>query len=456
MSSGINHDAIVFFDGNIIAKEMLYPEFEAILDHVVAIHEFKATTAKAAFIRINSCLKITAAVFFTIDFDAQGFVDKSWNIPLSHLAENAGKGADLGAGRIKLSCRSQCSVSWHQRSLWDPVLEEGDTNTLNILAQAITRNRLGLTQEVEPVISEEAAPKIHSENASARVESEEKLREELKKEFKTELKAQSKAIAEEHKLRLAALKSEAQDHLEKIQHHYRSEREKLIGKNESIKLLFAEEKHKNLQLKKTLDEQANSVKDIRQKFTEQLEENKAIGQDQLLALEEKFEIEAQAKIDAVTAELKERLDMREVELFYRDEKIKRLNEEAAQLKGEKQALVDSRGDRLLQKLVESGITFVTYQPGVEHLTIPLNDVGRYLDSPIEYVAEKCSVDKELYDAWLSHFELPVCSHSVGGSICGKPLQKIDKPSKFISGESDRCSKHNRAANTFTQLRNVTQ
>lgn len=450
MSSGINHDAIVFFDGNIIAKEMLYPEFEAILDHVVAIHEFKSTTAKAAFIRITPALKITAAVFFTIDFDTRGFVDKSWNVPLPHLAESAGRGVDLGAGRIKLSCRSQCSVSWHQRALWDPVLDEGDTNTLNILAQAVTRNRLGLTREVEQKIPKETNTSVTK--PISRVDSEAKLRE----EFKKELKSQSKVIAEEHKLRLAALKSEAQDHLEKIQNHYRSERDKLIGKNESIKLLFAEEKHKNLQLKKTLDVQAGNVKDIRQKFTEQLEENKAIEQDQLLALEEKFEIEAQANLDAVTAELKERLDMREVELFYRDEQIKRLNEETTQLKSEKQALVGGRGDRLLQKLVESGITFVTFQPGVEHLTIPLSDMSKYLDSPIDYIAEKCSVDKEIYESWLSHFELPVCSHSEDGSVCGKPLQKIDKPSRFIVGESDRCSKHNRAANTYTQLRNVTK
>ncbi|ARN75951.1 hypothetical protein [Oceanicoccus sagamiensis] len=94
MNQGISSDAVVFLEdnGTIVVKEMLYPEFEAILDHVVGIEEFKSSTSKAAFLRINSQLQITAAVFFTLDFDASGYVDKSWNIPLQHLVDTAGPG----------------------------------------------------------------------------------------------------------------------------------------------------------------------------------------------------------------------------------------------------------------------------------------------------------------------------------------------------------------------------
>lgn len=444
MNTGVSHEAVAFLDGNIVVKEMLYPEFEAVLDHVVAIHDFKDKTARAVYLRINATLKITAAVFFVIDFDSRGFVNKSWNIPLMHLADTAGKGADLGAGAIKLSCRSQCSVSWHQRSLWDPVLDAGDSNTLTILAKAIAKNRLGLPVEPAPP----ASTPLGSESQAAIAGRADQNR------YQQDVQNHSRALAEEHKLRLAALKAEAQDHLEKIQSHYRQERQKLVEKLTSTKQLFAEEKHKNLLLKKTLQEQADSVTEIRERFIRELEQNKAVGQDQLMALEEKYQLESQAKVDSAMAELKERLDMRDVELFYRDEQIKRLNEEIQQLRKDKEGLVDG-GERLLPKLVEKGITFVAYQPGVDHLTIPLSDMSRYLDSPIDYVAEKCAVDKALYQAWLSHYELPVCNHHRdSGGVCAKPIPKVDKPSRFIMGESDRCSKHNRAASTFSELLKV--
>jgi hypothetical protein len=464
MNTGVSYDAVAFFDGNILVKEMLYPEFEAILDHVVGIHEFRNKNAHAVYLRINAQLKITAAVFFVIDFDDRGNVNKAWNIPLQHLADTAGRGADLGAGQIKLSCRSQCSVSWHQRSLWDPVLEPGDSNTLTILAKAISRNRLGL--QMAPAAEPEPAPQPPRVNQSSSFASAKpaengvsatalsELEARLKQKYQQDLKAHSKILLEDQKLRLSAMKVEAQDQLEKIQSHYRAECIKLNEKIESSKQLFLEEKHKNLQLKKTLDSQADNVKQVRERYTAELEQSKAFSRDQLLELQEKFENEAQAKLDSVTTELKERLDMREVELFYRDEQIKRLNEETAQLRKEKQSLVDGRGDGLLQNLVESGITFVAYQPGVDHLTIPLSDMSKYLESPVDYVAEKCAVDKPLYLSWLAHVELPVCNHTTHGVMCAKPIPKVDKPSRFYVGESDRCAEHNRAANTFSELLKV--
>jgi Tfp pilus assembly major pilin PilA len=316
------------------------------------------------------------------------------------------------------------------------------------LAKAITRNRLGLPiekkQQVDSTVSDNNAKTTET---AAQSESIVELEARLKKKYQEDLKAHSKNLIEEHKLRLSSLKVEAQDQLEKIQANYRAERSKLNDKVESIKQFFNEEKQKNIQLKKTLEAQADSVKEVRERFFAELEKNKEVSQDRLLELEEKYELEAQANLDAVTAELKERLDMREVELFYRDEQIKRLNEETVQLRKEKQDLIDNRGDRLLQNLVKSGITFVAYQPGVDHLNIPLSEMSDYLESPIAYVADKCSVDKELYQQWLAHNELPVCNHSGVDGICGRPIPKVDKPSRFIVGENDRCSEHNRAANT---------
>ncbi len=459
MAAGISSEAVMFFDDNRIVKEMLYPEFQAVLDHVVGIDEFDNQQVRAAYVRINGALQLTHVVLFLVDFAGDGYVDRAWNIPLSHLADKAAKGPDLGGGAIRLSCRSQCSVSWHQRSLWDPDAHAGNT-TLKALAAAAKRNRLGLTVMDEPEqapLSQntETAKSSGGGNDSAPVDVkalEKQVADRLSRRYQEELKKRLGELQEEHRLRVATMKSEAQDHIQKLQALYRGETEKVKQALETTKQLFAEEKHKNLQLKQTLEERASELKNVREKFQAQVVQNKEVGQQQLLELEERFEAEARAKIDTATAELKEMLDMREVELFYRDEQVGRLNAEIAELRREKQDLLDSSGDRVLHRLAENGITFVAYQPGTEQLTVPLRDISDYLDAPLDYVAEKNALDPEHYKRWVAHINNPVCSHRDDDDrLCGERLVKVEKPSRFVEGESDRCARHNRAASKLNSL-----
>ena len=465
MAIGISTAAIMFFNDGEVVKEMLYPEFEAILDQVVGVSDFESMQVPAAYVRINASLNVTHVVLFLLDFDARGYVDKSWNIPLAHLADSGGKGPDLGAGPIKLSCRSQCSVSWHQRAMWDPDAHSGNTTFKKIVAAA-RRNRLGLTVLEEPEeqtlqsASGAKAGKSGKRAAEGGAEKsqlnakklEQEISDRLAKKFQDDLKARISALQEEHRLRVATMKSEAQDHVEKLQALYRSETEKAKEALATTKQLFAEEKHKNLQLKKTLDEQADEIKNVRKKFQAQLQQSEAVSQESLQELEEKYALETKARIDTVTAELKEMLDMREVELFYRDEQVGRLNAEIAELRQEKQNLLDSSGDRVLRRLVDSGITFVAYQPGIDPLTLPVSDIGKYLESPIDYAAEKSSIDGERYKLWVAHFERPVCTHKdEQGNICGEPVPRMEKPGRFMAGQTDRCAKHNTAANTLSTL-----
>src|SRR5690606_4376489 len=109
------------------------------------------------------------AVFFLVDFDARGYVNRSWNVPLDHLLDNAGRGPDLGAGRIRLACRSQCSIPWHSRQLWDPVLE-GEHNSLRQMMQALQRHRLGLTADVPDITDAVNVPPTLRSLAQAPVE----------------------------------------------------------------------------------------------------------------------------------------------------------------------------------------------------------------------------------------------------------------------------------------------
>ena len=454
MATGITTDAVMFFSDGEVVKEMLYPEFEAILDHVVGIEEFSGMTMPAAFVRINAALQVRAVVLFLIDFDDGGYVDRSWNIPLSHLAENAGKGPDLGGGPIRLSCRSQCSISWHQRSLWDPDLHSGN-RTLKQIAAAAARNRLGLT------VLDDAEESVDTSVPMLRPDADESLdkralekgiQQRLAKKFQQELKARVENLREEHSLRVATMKAEAQEHLEKLQRLYRDELAKSKAALTTAKQLFAEEKHKTLVFKQQLEEQAAEFQKTRKAYQLQLQQGQSVSDEAIKQLETQFEMEARAKIEQATGELKEMLDMREVELFYRDEQVGRLNAEISELRMEKQRLMDSGNDKLLQRMIDSGISFVAYQPGVDPLTVPLRDISQYLESPVDYVAEKCTVDGDLYRQWIAHYRQPVCQHRGDDTdICGEALARVEKPSRFIAGESDRCARHNRAASTLSSL-----
>ena len=110
-------EAVFFLHGGKVIKEMLINEFEALLDGVVELPEFKNKEIEAVQAQINENLKIKGLVFFLLDFNAAGNVAADWNLPINQLLQSAGRGPDLGAGAIRLVCKRQCTVPWHQDSL---------------------------------------------------------------------------------------------------------------------------------------------------------------------------------------------------------------------------------------------------------------------------------------------------------------------------------------------------
>lgn len=139
-------EAVLFFSERGIAKQMLYPEFEALLDGMVATPEFADETVEAVFLQINSRLHVRAAVFFTLDFDLDGNISPLWNMPLRTLAEKAGRGPDMGGGPIRLACLGFCSESRFKPNLWKPAQREGRSDLL-MVKEAVTRNTLGILGE---------------------------------------------------------------------------------------------------------------------------------------------------------------------------------------------------------------------------------------------------------------------------------------------------------------------
>ncbi|MDB6063093.1 MAG: hypothetical protein JWM78_3196 [Verrucomicrobiaceae bacterium] len=452
---GVIHHAVIFFDGDAVVKEMLQVEFEAVLDQVVGLSEFAGREIGACFLRINQRLQIVGAVFFLVDFDLRGYVNRSWNVPLEHLLDNAGRGPDLGGGRIRLSCRSQCSIPWHSRQLWDPNLD-GENNSLQKMMQALQRNRLGLAADVpEMTDTVEQPPLLHTLSNIEPVESiktkskekpaetERQIVERVNLRLQQEYRHKLTALQEEQQLQLATVKSTYQQQVDQLHQHYRMQQGQFKEAIESAKNVIREEKRRNQMLKDKLDNQADEFQRTREALHQEVAHERESAQERgQQQVQQQFDIELKARVEQASAELKEMLDMREVELFYREEQLGTLREEIARLRQDRERLVGQGGDRLLQHLVENGVAFVAYQPGVEAMTIPFMDIPRYLESPLDYVAEKCTVTPQQYQEWLNHYELPVCAATkADGARCGELVEKIERPHQFLPGRSDRCAIH---------------
>lgn len=434
-------EAVVLFSGGKITRELLYPEFEAILDGFVPVPDFKGSTARAVYLVINSNLFITAAVFFVLDFDAKGMADRRWNVPLQHLADISGKGPDMGAGPIRLSCFSQCAIGIHQDKLWDPQMDAGN-NSFVLLKKAVQNNRMGL---IFKSVVDETAPPPASVVAAAIPNNEKQqaaLQKKLHEHYSTELRDKLASAIKEHRLRIATLHSKHQEIINKLQHEHQS---RLQVFQDRIKKMSAEKSEleaRNQSLKESFDIQASKVEGLREYYSHKLKAAELDETNNLNDMQENFAIEMELKVQAATAELREMLEMREVELFYRHENEAALKEEIVTLKHLSQDLLNNSGEQLLQRLNKAGVNFVVYHPGVGQFTIEQSDLSQYLNSPTAYVAKKAGVGEKLFTQWFVHYQNPICvGTDSSGHNCSKPVVRIGSPLEFHEGESDRCEHH---------------
>ena len=117
-------------------------------DGLVAAPDFADETVEAVFLQINPRLHVRAAVFFTLDFDLDGYVNRLWNMPLRQLAERAARGPDMGGGPIRLVCQGFCQEKQYLVDLWKP-RQRGGKADFAWIKQAVTRNSLGILGEDE-------------------------------------------------------------------------------------------------------------------------------------------------------------------------------------------------------------------------------------------------------------------------------------------------------------------
>lgn len=111
--------AYCVFDGKEVSETFDAHAFESILEREAPLSN-RHGNVFVAYVVANQNQFIQSIVLFKLPLDEQGFCKEGWRLPLQRLINTAGRGPNLGGGRIRLACHSQCSISWHQESLWDP------------------------------------------------------------------------------------------------------------------------------------------------------------------------------------------------------------------------------------------------------------------------------------------------------------------------------------------------
>jgi hypothetical protein len=427
---------------------MFYSEFEAVLDDVVGIQDFSGEEVNTAFIQIDESLKITGAVFFNVSFDGNGRVTGNWNIPLRHLLDHANFGPDLGAGPIKVACRSACPVDWHRRDLWDPDMTPG--GTFQRMCVAVERNRLGIISErgkrvmrqatvddffkqpgVEPVAEQSPEPSVQGAVSSGSGPN-------FNRRYRLKLRAFRSAE------RLSLL-TQAEKYQRQLDAQAEDFTHKLLDRENLIKLQKSRLTDLNISNKEML-EQIKSQLDLLDHQTEEIETLSAKGgedhQQQIAILRAEYNDKFKRQLKDKTIELQEALHKREQELYQRSREVVDLRREFSVLREQSRGMILENDNKLLQVMSEKGVVFVAYHPGVEHLVIARDEMPDYLQDPISYVASRCEVPNGMYHEWLAHYHLPICrKRDDSGQYCGEPVTKVMRPVLFRPGETDRCEEH---------------
>ncbi|PXX90429.1 DNA repair protein [Marinobacter vulgaris] len=400
------YSAVMFMDGSSVSRQMRASEFGAFLDGYVGLSDLADTDVKAVYVLLGADLHVQSLVFFRIYFDEEGRADSHWNLPVEKLAKKGAKGPDMGAGPIRLVCRSQCPESANAEELWDPDMTPG-SNHFQAIRRAIDANSLKF-RKVEPE-PEEDIPVLGDESRSP---------EDIESSAD---RVRLARVIREQRLRIKTLQSVHRDALSDIQRENRHEMQALRNEMAELQQKFERQKLSNEQLKTRLAERNEQYLSM---------------QEQIAGGDERRQ-RNDATADAEVVLLREQLERRQRELELRDEKIVALERENHELLH--QAPTE---DSFMEHLQSHSVFLVAYHPGVGHITLPYDDIETYFRNPVAYAAERCGLNEPAYREWLEHYESPVCHHrNDDGSLCDEPVMRVSQPADFRPGIDDRCEKH---------------
>jgi hypothetical protein len=424
------YEAVYFLDNKKVTRHLLYSEFEALLDGLVALPDCAEKDAKAVYTLIGKSGKISALVFFILYFDEDGRADASWNVPVERLSEISGRGPDLGGGPIKLACRGQCAINWHQNDLWDPDMTPGSNDFL-LLKKAVEENRLHFAfQQTEVNV-----PVLSSSSVKA-----EPILEDLDFDSVQEKRLKLARLLKEQRLRIRTLESSHKQSVGSsdreqmiILHAYKNEIQALKQSVEQLKII-------NERLKNKLSSRNDQFLSLQDKVSDQaalvakLEVGlKNASGGELVSLEKQ-------KMEAEIVLLKEQLDRKEFELSNRSDREELLRAELEELSESIGGGIETSS--IIKRLKELEVVYVVYHPGAGHINMSSDDILLYVGNPNSFIAAKCFVTESQYLAWLEHFDNPVCRHKNDqGNVCALQVDKLSIPSEFEQGIDDRCEMH---------------
>ena len=244
------------------------------------------------------------------------------------------------------------------------------------------------------------------------------------------------------RLHIATLDKKREEQVAKIKYEIHEERDSYHSEIKQLRQQVASLHKQNMAVREQCESQLSQIEVIGGVADARLSEAQQHEKTEIDALTKKYENLLDDRVNEESAKLKEEIQLRDMELMYRHEVTKQLREELILLRKDKLRLVNGGADNFLERLEKLGVSFIVFHPGAGHLSIPLVDMAAYMDSPIAYAASKCLVQEDLYRIWVDHYDNPVCRAVLNkDNCCGERVHRIDVPSEYTQGVSDRCSNH---------------
>ena len=345
---------------------------------------------KAAYVVIGAQDFAQAMVLFQIPVNDKGYVESGWYLPLKRLAESAGRGPNMGDGRIRLSCQSQCSISWHEGAMWEPV-----TSDFMAIRKAIRDNLIG--SKPLDLASDQSATYQHKNvdgvalAAAMSKKHDDPEVEELKQTLRNETLAY-------------------RGQLQQLQHEI--ERQKNLAEKAQRKVGDAELEKELADLKQVHRHEMQSHQEELDELAAALEKQKDDNERLRQAVQETRPIEPEESAE-----------------------IKALKSQVDELNAALQDAEQRSVEQFINRVEALEAVLVCFHPGAGHLTIGSDGMLAYSENPTAYAAGKCHVPEDVYSAWLDHYDDPKCQR------CRIEVPRLEAPDDFQQGIHDHCKLH---------------
>ena len=392
-------EAVFFFKGKEVIKELLYVEFDAVLESVVGIPEFAGGEYSAAYVTVGPYLTTHAVALFKIQFDADGHVESTWNLPLHALIRDAVMGPDLGQGSILLLSRSNCKNEY-KNDLWSA--GKNEIAILTAIRDAVKRNKLGIydggdRRRYGADGFRFGVPDFPLEEEAIDDE------DDYKRDLITNIEK--------------TLKHKYEDKIRKLYQH----RDEIVDQLES-------------QIT-TLEKQTTELR-------KQIGEMEAESKTHVDVIAAKYKKKMNKKLLQLKNGLTQELDTKALELHYSQDLELQAQEEIRQLtesvEGEKKQAING----FLMGLLDAGVELIVTRSGIGSYSLKPEQVDPYLCNEQDFWAKQLGVSATQYVAWYEHYQNPVCqAGNATGCSCGVSLKRVDHPQDFVVGSSDLCQTH---------------